>query len=98
MKAKYLEKSKEIFDALFVDINERIVYLTTTSRMTVVKLVEDIVKLAGDISEGELLAKTYRYLSHGTQQFYEALAILKKSGKIRIEGSPATGLLIKYAG
>lgn len=98
LEEHHFTQALKIFNFLMRDIGERIIRLTTHPRMALVQLIEDVVKLNGRISEDELLSQMYRYLSHGTQQFYEALMILRKSKKIRLSGNLQTGVFIEYAG
>lgn len=98
MRGIYLEQAKVIFSFILKDIGDRIVHLTTHPRMALVKMIEDLLKISGTMTEDELLSQVYRYLAHGTQQFYEALTILKKSKRIKMFGSINTGIKIEYTG
>jgi len=78
-------KAKEIIYHLRVEISPRIAQLTTHPRMALVSEIEDLLKLHGKMSEVELLNRTYRYLSQGERQFYEAISILRNRGVLRAE-------------
>ena len=80
-----LLKAKEIIYHLRKEIGPRIEQLTTHPRMALIGEIEDLLKIHGKLSEVELLNKTYRYLSQGEKQFYEAISILRNRGVLCVE-------------
>jgi len=65
--------------------------------MHITQEVQDLLRLHGELEEGVLLKKVYRFLSMGEQQFWEALKVLAKSGIIEVKG-PRGGYTYKLKG
>jgi hypothetical protein len=71
-----LECSRSVLSALMKETAPRIERLTTHPRMALVQEIQDLLKQYEKLSQKELLRKTYRGLSQGEGQFYEALRVL----------------------
>lgn len=82
-----VEVAYRLIRVLRDEINPRIERLTTHPRMQLVQEMKDVLRLHGILNESELMDKMYRSLSMGERQFYEALAILKRTNKLNITGS-----------
>lgn len=70
------------------EINPRIERLTTHPRMQLVQEMLDLLKVHGALQESEMMNKLYRSLSMGERQFYEAISILRRTDRLKVEGSP----------
>ena len=69
--------AQKIIIILMVETDPRIERLTTTSRMSLVQDIQDLLKQYDEISEEHLLKHVYRGLSLGEGQFHEAIRVLK---------------------
>ncbi len=78
-------RAKKIVYALREEISSRIEQLSTHPRMQLVQEIQDLLKLHGKLREAELLKMTYRSLSQGERQFYEAISVLKNTGLMHVE-------------
>lgn len=77
------------------ETNPRIERLVTNPRMSLTQEIMDILTIYNPIKESDLLNKVYRSLTHGEAQFYEALSILMKIGKIEKTGKPGSFVVTK---
>jgi hypothetical protein len=82
-KADFL-KSQEIFTTLMSETDPRIERLTTNPRMSLTQDIQCLLKQFGSLSEEELMQKTYRSLTLGEGQFFEALRVLKMAKVIEM--------------
>jgi hypothetical protein len=80
-------EAKEIIYCLRKEVGSRIEQLSTHPRMQLVSDIEDLLKIHGKLSEPDLLNRTYRYLSQGERQFYEAISVLRNRGVLCVEDS-----------
>jgi len=83
-----ISRARDLLRSLEDEINPRIERLTTHPRMHITQEIQDLLRLHGELEEGVLLKKVYRFLSMGEQQFWEALRVLVKSGVIETRGKP----------
>jgi hypothetical protein len=87
---KALKQAQAILYAISHETFLRIQTLTTNPRMGLVQEIRVLLEQHDILSEGDLLNRVYRSLSQGEKQFYEALAILKKTGIIDPVGKPGS--------
>jgi hypothetical protein len=90
LKGKYYAQAQHILDGLMEETEDRIVHLTTVSRMTLVQEIRDLLQKFGEMSEQKLIRRFYRVLTHGEQQFHEAISILMRAGIIERRGKMGT--------
>lgn len=83
---KAFTQARKILESIGAEIYTRIQALTTHPRMQTTLDILSALRLHGKLSEGDLLSKVYKSLSQGERQFYEALSVLKQTGKIIPEG------------
>ena len=97
-----ITQAKDILKVLRIETEPRIERVTTHPRMQLTQDIVDQLLLAkGPLTEGELLNRVYRLLSQGERQFYEALSVLHKTGRIYHTGKPSDysyGLVAKPEG
>lgn len=82
LEAHHLKTAQNLIEALDSEVNVRIERLSTHPRMSLTQEVKDLLRFHGQLTEKELLSKTYRFLHLGEAQFYEAIGILKRTGQI----------------
>lgn len=87
LTAGNLIRAKNILQSIEPEIYNRIQSLTTHPRMQTTQDIQDVLKMKGAVSEGELLKAVYKSLSQGERQFYEALSVLRRTGIIEVIGT-----------
>lgn len=85
LEGRYVDQAQAILNALREEVDPRIERLTTHPRMRISQEIQDLLKVHGEMSEGELLRRLYRSLSEGERQFYEALSILRVAGILGVK-------------
>ena len=80
--------AQKIMIELMTETDPRIARLTTNPRMAVTQDIEDILRQFGEMSEKDIFLRVYRRLHLGEPQFYEALRVLRSTGKIEKVGRP----------
>lgn len=77
IRVEHFKQAMQLVTSLMIETNPRIDKLTTHPRMSLVQDLQSLLKQFGPMSDKELLQKTYRGLSMGENQFYEAVRILR---------------------
>jgi len=80
-----LQRAKQLIDLLMNETNPRIDYLTTNPRMSLTQDIQNLLRLHGPLTEAELMKKTYRGLTYGEAQFYEAVHVLKYTQVVEVK-------------
>lgn len=88
VSAEDFKLAQTIVNTLMIETDPRIEKLTTHTRMSLVQDIQVILKQHTSLTENDLLLKTYRSLSLGEGQFYEAIRVLKGTGIITNIGKP----------
>ena len=86
--SKHMNQARKILNSLMEETKPRIERLTTHPRMRLVQEIQDLLRSQGGIKRRALLKRVYRSLSHGEQQFQEAIRILNMAEIIQLTGAP----------
>jgi hypothetical protein len=78
------------------ETNPRIERLTTSPGMQTVQEIEDLLKLHGDMDDISLLRMLYKTLTHGEKQFWDALNLSVRIGKIKPFKVSKEGEVVKF--
>lgn len=99
LRKDYLQHANKLLKCLLEETVPRIERLTTHPRMKLVQDMQDLLRTRREITHKDLLRAVYRSLSHGEQQFNEAIKILLFAGIVKKDGSKSamnpTYVLIK---
>jgi hypothetical protein len=88
--------AQRIIKELLKEVRPRIGQLTTHPNVQIVQELEDLLNLHGEMGDVEMLKHVYRSLSHGENQFKDALKLAIKVGKIQLIKVSKPGEPIEY--
>jgi hypothetical protein len=78
-----LTQAKRIIEMLKLETIPRIERITTTPNMQVIQEIKDLLKINGEMEDVQILKGIYRSLTHGENQFKDALKLAIKVGEIQ---------------
>lgn len=84
--------AQKIMNELMIETDPRIARLTTNPRMSATQDIEDLLRQYSELTEQDIFLRIYRRLSLGEPQFYEAIRVLKTTGKIENIGKPGKAI------